>query len=372
MNDKNIYQAVEYVGHDLIYEAETTHFTRPCWKTLLPTAAIFVLLLGLGPKLFSSVQSAETIDPKATTVSTNPSPTTEPVTTEKIKSVHPLVEQFSLLDETTLLDIPDQDWSNFYLNEAGLDDNGTDIYTTLGDQVLAVDAKNSILLIRIHGEDYQGILAWVRNPIKLSVQVSSQYERTGEGEPIGKIADAHNGVLAANASHLGDVDQNGYQFEQFAICDGVTYNEDTLIDDSQARLEINSSGEFSIASPAGPLGKDVKNAVQFAPALIIDGEISNSLEDWSGKHPRSCIGQTKDGNILILVIEGRLPERSLGTSLGECADIFLRYGAEQAMTLDYGTSAILWYDGEYVTMCSNRALPEGRSLPNAFVVERTD
>ena len=39
----------------------------------------------------------------------------------------------------------------------------------------------------------------------------------------------------------------------------------------------------------------------------------------------------------------------------------------QAMNLDGGTSAILWYDGEYVTRCSNTALPEGRTLPNAFV-----
>ena len=39
----------------------------------------------------------------------------------------------------------------------------------------------------------------------------------------------------------------------------------------------------------------------------------------------------------------------------------------QAMNLDGGTSAILWYDGEYVTRCSNPACPEGRQLPNAFV-----
>ena len=45
--------------------------------------------------------------------------------------------------------------------------------------------------------------------------------------------------------------------------------------------------------------------------------------------------------------------------------------AKYAVLIDFqyagGTSAILWYDGEYVTRCSNTALPEGRTLPNAFV-----
>ena len=44
----------------------------------------------------------------------------------------------------------------------------------------------------------------------------------------------------------------------------------------------------------------------------------------------------------------------------------------QAMNLDGGTSAIMWYDGEYVIQCSNEALPEGRTLPNAFVYQRAE
>jgi len=65
-------------------------------------------------------------------------------------------------------------------------------------------------------------------------------------------------------------------------------------------------------------------------------------------------------------------ERSLGTDVIECAKILKRYDCENALNLDGGTSSILWYDGEYVTKCSNRALPEGRPLPNAFVVERAE
>ena len=298
---------------------------------------------------------------------------TEHTPAEEAAYEHPLVRRFPLLNETTIPSTTDQDWSSFYLNEAGLDDNGTEIYTTAGDQILAVDAENGILLIRVVGEDYQGVLAWVDDPTKLSLQVSSQLGNTGE--TIGEIAQAHNGILAVNAScFVAEVgNEEGASIADFAVCNGVAYNEELLIRDNQARLEINSLGEFSVTNPAGSLGEDVKHAVQFSPALIIDGAIAaEGLENWSGLHPRSCIGQTAVGNVLILVVEGRLPERSTGAALAECAGILLRYGAEQAMTLDYGSSSILWYEGEYVTMCSNRFLLEGRRLPNAFVVERTN
>ena len=70
-----------------------------------------------------------------------------------------------------------------------------------------------------------------------------------------------------------------------------------------------------------------------------------------------------------LVIEGRLLD-SRGVSVDECSAILERHGCMQAMNLDGGTSAILWYDGESVTRCSNPALPDGRQLPNAFVYAR--
>ena len=82
--------------------------------------------------------------------------------------------------------------------------------------------------------------------------------------------------------------------------------------------------------------------------------------------PRCCLGQTKDGTILMLCIEGRYLD-SLGATAPECAEILARYGAYQAMNLDGGTSAICWYDGESITRCSDPERPEGRPLPNCWI-----
>ena len=57
---------------------------------------------------------------------------------------------------------------------------------------------------------------------------------------------------------------------------------------------------------------------------------------------------------------------SLGVGLPECTNIMQRYDAYQAMNLDGGTSAVIWYNGEYITKCSNPQI-QCRYLPNAWV-----
>ena len=72
----------------------------------------------------------------------------------------------------------------------------------------------------------------------------------------------------------------------------------------------------------------------------------------------------------MLVIEGRQTTRSIGADVETCANILKRHNGYTAMNMDGGTSAVMWYNGEYVTKCSNQSLPEGRPLPTAFVYQR--
>ena len=52
-------------------------------------------------------------------------------------------------------------WGHIYINEAGIYGEGTSIYTTMGEQVLAIDVENQILLVRVAGSKagngYQGV-----------------------------------------------------------------------------------------------------------------------------------------------------------------------------------------------------------------------
>lgn len=259
-------------------------------------------------------------------------------------------------------------WDNIYVNQSALDQNGIDVYTTMGEQVLAIDAKNQILLLRVTGEGYRGVLAIAKDPSRLSVKPSANLG--GSGQYAGTIAKNNDGILSMTGS--GFIDEggvgNGGTLAGYMMSDGN--GKGSHMGWSYKRIELREDDRMYILDAQSSVHPDTTDAVEFTPALIIDGEVMvDSNNGWNGIHPRACIGQSKSGEVMMLVIEGRLVGYSLGTGVQECAKILEEYNCMQAMNLDGGTSAIMWYDGNYVTRCSNTACPEGRLLPNAFVYQ---
>ena len=266
-------------------------------------------------------------------------------------------------------------WAGIDINESGLTQSGTSIRTTMGEQVLVVNFREKVLLVRVEGEKYRGVLAVAKVPARLSVEMS---EGLGSyGQTVGEIAEAHGGLLSMTCNGFLDPggQGNGGELAGFAMSDGVAYGEHyPYMDDfPYARFEILTDNTVCIRRSNEEVRADCRDATEFNPALIIDGEIIQS-NYWTSEAPRACIGQSSRQEMLLLVIEGRMPESGiLGTSVNECSAILARHGAVQAMNVDGGTSAIMWYDGQYVTRCNNLALPGGRALPNAFVYhKRTD
>jgi hypothetical protein len=58
-------------------------------------------------------------------------------------------------------------------------------------------------------------------------------------------------------------------------------------------------------------------------------------------HPRTAAGVTSDSRLLLLVVDGRNPLRSLGLTTPEEAEILKEYGAVDALNLDGGGSSTL-------------------------------
>ena len=296
-------------------------------------------------------------------------------------------EMFWELDQATMEayveqnpSVLDNGWENININEAGLDDNGTSIMTTMGEQVLAINAKEEIMLVRVEGSGYRGILAIAKDPARLNVENSSGVGQFGQ--LTGTIAQAHNGILATTCSGFIDIDSqgnwgngNGGLIAGYAMSNGHGYGTHyvSILFNDTAPTEIYTDNLIYIKKVDKEVSEDCRDATEFQPPIIIDGEVLQN-DYWVELNPRVCIGQSDKYEMLLLVIEGRmLDDGILGTSVNECSAILARHGAVQAMNVDGGTSAILWYDGQYVTRCSNQALPNGRALPNAFVYhKRTD
>ena len=268
-------------------------------------------------------------------------------------------------------DVVARGWDKIKINESATDSDGVDILTTQGDRVLALDAKNGVLLIRVTGSGYRGVLALAKDPSRVSIQVASSLG--SYGEVAGDIAQEHDGILAMTAS--GFIDNggagNGGILAGYAMCDGEEYGK-AHMGWSYKRAELHKDDLLYITDAQAEVHPDTTDAVEFMPALIVDGEVLvDETNFWNAINPRAVIGQNANHDIMMLVIEGR-QYNSLGTGVVECAAILHRYDCMQAMNLDGGSSAIMWYDGEYVTRCGNNALPEGRPLPNAFIYKKAD
>lgn len=257
-------------------------------------------------------------------------------------------------------------WENIYINEAGLYDEGTEIYTSMGEQILAIDVPNKLLLIRVSGSGYQGVLAVGKDPSQLRCEASKGIG--SYGQPMEDLVADNDGVFGMTGSGFYDPNGNGNGgiIAGFTACEGEHYGVH-YVEKGYKRIELTADNKMYITNSYDSVASDVTDAVEFSPALVVDGEmVVGGFFDWSGINPRACIGQSERDEILMLVIEGRQPGRSIGTDVQTCAEILMRHDAYTALNLDGGTSAVMWYNGEYVTKCSNSDIAS-RWLPNAWV-----
>ena len=260
-------------------------------------------------------------------------------------------------------------WENININEAALYDSGTDIRTTAGDQVLAIDAANGILLIRVADDGYRGVLGIAKDSSMVSIHAGKAIGNYGS--LCEDIAEDAGALLAMNASAFYDPDGkgNGGTLVGYTVCEGEHYGYiagNTYAGRSWKRLELREDDLMYIVDSATSVDPTTTDACEFTDALIVNGEtlVSGTWEI----HPRAAVGMSSDCEAMFIVIEGRQPlKKLLGTTAVEVAKILRRYDCAQAMLLDGGSSAIMVYHGEPVTMCSN-GYETGRPLPNAWVV----
>lgn len=278
---------------------------------------------------------------------------------------------FHELDYDSMMDyldehpeVLDNGWSNIKINRSGLNDVGTSIETTNGHQVLALDAENGILLLRVYCNNSRGVMAIMKDSSRLHNYAASTLGIVGQ--TIGKITDANGGILGINGAAFADDGYgNGGTIAGMSVCDGKIVGD--RLYSNYKRIELRDDGKMYIVDSATLVYNDTLQACEFKPALIIDSKIV--VDDncgWTAPAPRTVIGQSERLEIMMVVIEGRFTD-SIGCSVVDIAELLREYDCAQALNLDGGTSSMMYYKGEYITRCSNTALPSGRTVPTAWV-----
>ena len=108
----------------------------------------------------------------------------------------------------------------------------------------------------------------------------------------------------------------------------------------------------------------VFDAVGGDPILLDDGTPTQICASCA-RQPRTGLGVTADGEILLVVIDGRQPRWSRGATLGELRTILRDLGAVDALNLDGGGSSEMVVEGEVVNRPSDG---HERRITNAVLI----
>ncbi|HMA54192.1 MAG TPA: phosphodiester glycosidase family protein [Acidobacteriota bacterium] len=73
------------------------------------------------------------------------------------------------------------------------------------------------------------------------------------------------------------------------------------------------------------------------------------------RHPRTAVGVRADGRILLVTVDGRQPERSVGMTIPELAALLIEIGAVEAINMDGGGSTTMVAGGRVVNSPSDLA-----------------
>jgi exopolysaccharide biosynthesis protein len=103
----------------------------------------------------------------------------------------------------------------------------------------------------------------------------------------------------------------------------------------------------------------IRHAVCGGPRLVSDGrkDINGRAEKFdnsiiNGRHPRTAVALTFDGDLLMIVVDGR-SKRNSGMKLDELADYLRLLGARHAINLDGGGSSSMIVKGRTVNSPSD-------------------
>jgi len=120
----------------------------------------------------------------------------------------------------------------------------------------------------------------------------------------------------------------------------------------------------------------METAVGGGPMLVQNGKVAIANEEelkFAGRaiedrHPRTAMGYSADGWLIILVAEGRHPGKAEGLTLRQTAQLLIDWNCWEGLNLDGGGSSALLINGKQTITPSDK---EGeRAVPGVFLIKR--
>ena len=233
--------------------------------------------------------------------------------------------------------------SNTNLSYIEMNSLGTTIYQNEYErEILEHNEDEKYKMIEISGKGYSGFLVAIYDPSKIRVVTSKNLGV--RGEYLVDMSKREDALVAINGGGFADdttLDSGG-------VAVGIVIRNGEILNRSRYTMTGGLIGftrdnklYLGKVSADEAISLGIRDAVEFGPFLIVNGEASQVVGNGGyGLHPRTVIGQRKDGVVLFLVIDGRRIG-CMGADMDDLIEIMLRYGAYNAANLDGGNSSAL-------------------------------
>jgi len=265
-------------------------------------------------------------------------------------------------------------WLRYFMSDAQVnkllaDSQGND--NDLSNEIMS-QFRNShsddIKLTNISSARFQGYLMEISDPTRVKVGVA---ETLGQkGQTTSEIAKQNGAIAAVNGGGFVDPNGTGNGRDPF----GVVINNGSFINGGNFStpvplIGLNKQGVLISGKYTSKQIKEMQitEGISFYPTLILNGkkQITSGDGGW-GIAPRTAIGQKADGHILLLVIDGRQPQHSLGATIVDVQNILFDNGAVTAANLDGGSSSTMYFQGKVINRPCD--LLGERCIPTAIIV----
>ncbi|MDP4126450.1 MAG: phosphodiester glycosidase family protein [Bacillota bacterium] len=260
-----------------------------------------------------------------------------------------------------------------FLSQAEIDrimadaSQGTSDGKAIAHTKVSSDASSGITIEDIKGPSFKGKVMLIKDPKRIKLAVTKEIGVTGER--VSDLVKDMGAIAGINAGGFYDPNGKG----NGAFPDGLTVHDGILVHNNVGSKAVNivgfnDEGELVLGkmSASQLQEKHIREAVTFEPNLIVDGKSVITGDGGWGIAPRTGIGQTADGTVIFVVIDGRQPTWSIGATLRDLMNVFEDYNAVNAVNLDGGSSSELVYNDKVVNKLWD--IFGERYIPTAFVV----
>ncbi len=249
------------------------------------------------------------------------------------------------------------------------------VFTLEQEQVVAEGVRQLTYLGLLADEEpikIQVVEADLRNPEVSVKPVEAREGNYGKRESVSSMGARSGGVAAINGGYYNTTAP--YAPIGSVLIDGELLAEQDLFRTSLGWLE-DGTIRLGYFNPKNyledPYWQGLKHLLTAGPLLVEGGRpvFQYAQEGFYGtsesRHPRSAVGLTADGKMLLVTVDGRQPDVSSGVTFDELIYLMLDLGSRGAVCLDGGASTTAWVNGEVINQYSGGSQ---RVVANGIVI----